>query len=53
MKRPAMKRSGLLADVARERLQNKEDREFGVMVRDEAGKQLYRATLTFHGERLG
>ena len=43
----------LLPQVAKDRLPDGEHREFVATVRDEAGTQLYRATLTFHGEKLG
>ena len=42
----------LLPQVARDELPDGEDRTFIVTVRDASHKALYRATLTFHGERL-
>jgi len=42
----------LLSQVARERLPDGEHREFVTTVRDEGGIALYRASLTFYGERL-
>ena len=43
---------GLLSQVAMDRLPDGEHRQFVATVRDENDVALYRATLTFHGERL-
>ena len=43
---------GWLSEVARDQLPDGEYREFVATVRDENGVALYRASLTFHGERL-
>lgn len=42
----------MLPQVARDELPDGEHREFVATVRDENGVALYRATLTFNGERL-
>ena len=43
---------GMLAQMANYQLPDGEHREFAAIVRDDKGTSLYRATLTFHGERL-
>lgn len=42
----------MLPQVAKEELPDGEHRRFAATIRDESGTILYRATLTFHGERL-